>query len=555
MIIDNDKFVALLAENSGIEKEKVESYLEELIVEIKAAFDEDEGYEIDGFGIFSKLGANVFFIPSEELETEINYKYVGMEPIELPGSATEETPAETMSDEDENPLQGLLDGEGFDEEEDPFAELLDDTDTEEESEEPISGESAQLDDEDIEAMVEEEIQHEETEESQDKEGSENIDTPIEGSEDLEEETLNDELEEDVEETPGPDKWGIDAHKEDDQEDAFAGLIGKDIAESSDLLDEEDVFSEEGEEKKDFSEDDEEEIDFSALEDDGKESDDFDDPFMELEEEQEEGEEDFVPVVTNVSSEKTTTTEEETKEEDSEVGIKSKTPSLKKPRKEKKSSPVFLYMILALVVLGGSGYLLAYFGIVNIKGITPNNTQVAQANTQVNQPQQAEPQTVLSEESANDPAEDEGNVESSADNPAENTGGDTEIDIPEEENTTNNDEAPLVADEEPRDAEEIISPVNIQANGEVYGLMGTATEAGNNGYTIVLYTLSRKAGADKQFEVLSKDGYRVIIKENPSEKYGVLYRVSIGQFRSLADAAIAAEEVDSKTLGNYIITKI
>ena len=550
MIIDNDKFVALLAENSGIEKEKVEGYLEELINEVKSAFDEGEGYEIDGFGIFSKLGANVLFIPSEELETEINYKYVGMEPIELPGSATEETPSDTTSDEDVNPLQGLLDGEAFDEEEDPFAELLDDTDTEEESEELISDDLDQLDDEGIEAMVEEEIQHEETEESQKVEEieSENIETPIDDdSEELEEETHNDELEEDLEETPGPDKWGIDAHKEDDQEDAFAGLIGKDVAESSELLDEEDVFSEEGE--------DDDEIDFSALEDDGKESDDFDDPFMELEEEQEEAEEDFVPVVTNVSSEKITTAEEETKEEDSEVDIKSKTPSLKKPRKEKKSSPVFLYMILALVVLGGSGYLLAYFGIVNIKGITPNNTQVAQANTQANLPQQTEPQTVLSEESANDPAEDEGNVESSADNPAENTDGDTEIDIPEEENTTNNDEAPLVADEESSDTEEIISPVNIQANGEVYGLTGTATEAGNNGYTIVLYTLSRKAGADKQFEVLSKDGYRVIIKENPSEKYGVLYRVSIGQFRSLADAAIAAEKVDSKTLGNYIITKI
>ncbi|HAW78255.1 MAG TPA: hypothetical protein DCX27_00070, partial [Balneola sp.] len=82
MLIDNEKFIALLSDNSGIEKEKVEKYLEELISEMKTSFDEGEGYEVEGFGIFSKLGSNILFIPSEELETEINYKYVGMEPIE-----------------------------------------------------------------------------------------------------------------------------------------------------------------------------------------------------------------------------------------------------------------------------------------------------------------------------------------------------------------------------------------------------------------------------------------------------------------------------------------
>ena len=119
----------------------------------------------------------------------------------------------------------------------------------------------------------------------------------------------------------------------------------------------------------------------------------------------------------------------------------------------------------------------------------------------------------------------------------------------------NDIAPLVADEKAPGAGGIITPVNIQVDSESYGLTGTATQSGNNGYTIVLYTLSRKAGADAQFKILSKAGYRVITKEMPSETYGVLYRVSIGQFKSLADAAIAAEKVDPDILGNYIITKI
>ena len=118
-----------------------------------------------------------------------------------------------------------------------------------------------------------------------------------------------------------------------------------------------------------------------------------------------------------------------------------------------------------------------------------------------------------------------------------------------------DLAPIVADEKAPGNGGIITPVNTESNSEPYGLRGSVSEAGNNGYTIVLYTLSKKAGADTQFEKLTQDGYRVIIKENPSDTYGVLYRVSIGQFESLSKAAIAAEKIDPDILGNYIITKI
>ena len=110
MRIDNEKFVALLAENSGIDKDKVELYLAELIDEIKNAFDEDGAYEIENFGIFSKLGNNILFIPSEDLETEINYKYVGMEPLVLPSGGNELI--ETV-DEDSDQIEGDLDDEIF----------------------------------------------------------------------------------------------------------------------------------------------------------------------------------------------------------------------------------------------------------------------------------------------------------------------------------------------------------------------------------------------------------------------------------------------------------
>lgn len=579
MLIDNEKFIALLADNSGIEKEKVEKYLEELISEMKSSFDEGEGYEVEGFGIFSKLGSNILFIPSDELETEINYKYVGMEPIELPGGAQQQEPEEPEED-DENPIQGILDGgktEESEEYEDPFAELFNEAEEHEKAENE-QAEKGDLSEEEIEAVVEEEIESEDTEEiiSEEPEKEEEPEEILEdsvkdifGSDETEEETEEEEEPEPEEESaPGPEKWGIDAHKEEEQEGAFSGLLG-DVEEEPELIDEDDIFATEEEiasEDDVFESEDEvsqeetdEEIDFSALDDDSSDE-DFDDPFDELIEE-EGDDKDFVPVVTNVSSGKASKKEADEDKEEGEDEKTSRTP--KSPRDRKQSSPVFLYMILALVLLGGTGYLLAYFGVVNIEGITPSSasTQVAQSNPQVTPPESTPPQTTDTEEeqpvkevptieanNENAPNETEESIENSSDDES----GVTEEETPQNQE---NDIAPLVADEKAPGDGGIISPVNIQEQAEVYGLNGTATEAGNNGYTIVLYTLSRKSGADAQFEKLSKDGFRVIIKETPSQEFGRLYRVSIGQFESLADAAIAAEKVDSEVLGNYIITKI
>lgn len=584
MLIDNEKFIALLADNSGIEKEKVEKYLEELISEMKSSFDEGEGYEVEGFGIFSKLGSNILFIPSDELETEINYKYVGMEPIELPGGAQQQEPEEP-EEEDENPIQGILDGgktEEAEEYEDPFAELFNEAEEYEKAEKE-QAEKGDLSEEEIEAVVEEEIESEDTEEIIAEE-PEKEEEPEEALEDTlkdifgsdETETEEEEPEPEEESAPGPENWGIDAHKEEEQEGAFSGLLG-DAEEEPELIDEDDIFASEEEitseedvfeteeelqqEENVPEEETEEEIDFSALGDDDSDQ-DFDDPFNELIEEDDD--EDFVPVVTNVSSGKASKKEageEENEDEDEKTEKTSRTP--KSPRDRKQSSPVFLYMILALVLLGGTGYLLAYFGVVNIEGITPSSasTQVAQSNPPATQPESTPSQTADTEEEqpVKEVQEVETSSKSAANETEENNGSssDPESEITEEETPQNqeNDIAPLVADEKAPGDGGIISPVNIQAETEVYGLNGTATEAGNNGYTIVLYTLSRKSGADTQFEKLSKEGFRVIIKEKPSQEFGRLYRVSIGQFESLVDAAIAAEKVDSEILGNYIITKI
>lgn len=582
MLIDNEKFIGLLAENSGLEKEKVEKYLAELIEDIRTAFEEDEGYEVDGFGIFSKLGSNILFIPSEELATEINYKYVGMEPIELPGGKIEELQEDEETEE--NPIQGLLDGGDSGTEsqeyEDPFAELFN------EAEEHEKENKVESTDEDIEAAVEEEIENEDLDEDVFSEISEDQEEEIE-TPSLVEEEVEEALEEnDAEKKAGPDQWGIDAHKEDDQEDAFSGLFSGDTEEDSELVDEEDIFASEEEledieneenQEEEASVEPEAEIDFSALEenkDDESEKDEFDDPFAELEEETEEAE-DFVPVVTNVSSESAAKSklQEDDIADDSDDNKTNSEPDKvelpKSPRDRKQSSPVFLYMILALVILGGTGYILAYFGIVDINGITPPKykTQVTQATTPVNQQNSTPLQTTESEEVV-PPTQTLPEVDQENTNPTEEGASSTEnneastnetpvqqSDDEDLNSNTENDLAPLVADEKAPGNAGNMTSFNEESNVDTYGLTGTVTEAGNNGYTIVLYTLSRKAGADAQLQKLTQDGYRTIIKERPSEQYGVLYRVSIGQFKTLADAAIAAEQVDSSILGNYIITKI
>jgi len=175
------------------------------------------------------------------------------------------------------------------------------------------------------------------------------------------------------------------------------------------------------------------------------------------------------------------------------------------------------MVLGLVVLGGAGYLLAYFGVVNIEGITPSSTptQIVQNTPPVVEPESIPAQTTETEEEQPNntiPEIEEttsnqidAGTENTPQNLSENTGGDFA-------QAQDNDIAPLVADEKAPGEVGIITPLNGEENAEPYGLNGTATTAGNNGYTIVLYTLSRKSGADAQFEKLSGDGFRVIIKE-------------------------------------------
>lgn len=106
MQIDYKKLVDLIVDASGLKIDNVEKQLVDLIDEIKQSLSEGNSFQIEEFGTFSNLDGNMIFIPSTKLETEINFKYVGMEPIDLDGVNSssdkgKENPEDSLKETDE----------------------------------------------------------------------------------------------------------------------------------------------------------------------------------------------------------------------------------------------------------------------------------------------------------------------------------------------------------------------------------------------------------------------------------------------------------------------
>lgn len=100
MTIDKEQLISLLEEKTGLEREKVETQLSELISRIQKAAKEDKTFEVEGFGTFSMEEGSLQFEPGDILETEINNKYAGMKPIELIGAFKEPESEEEVPDVD-----------------------------------------------------------------------------------------------------------------------------------------------------------------------------------------------------------------------------------------------------------------------------------------------------------------------------------------------------------------------------------------------------------------------------------------------------------------------
>lgn len=94
MKIDKAKLIELLVDKTGMDQPSVEEQLDQLIKRIVDAAERGKALEIKEFGLFYfNSDGDLKFDPSDELSTEINFKYAGMEPVEIK-SARDSAPVE-----------------------------------------------------------------------------------------------------------------------------------------------------------------------------------------------------------------------------------------------------------------------------------------------------------------------------------------------------------------------------------------------------------------------------------------------------------------------------
>lgn len=534
MHIDHSKLVELLAEAAGLQPNKVEVQLAELVTEIQEAIAEGDAYEVTGLGVFSGIGSNIIFIPSNDLATEINYKYVGMEPIEMDAPEEEESLKEEAIEEN-GP------------EDDPFAGLLDEEEEKELESDIETTSSFELDKEVVEDT--EEPAEEDSEEAP-------SDLADEEGEEPEEEAGEDYK-------PGPDEWGIDTYKDESAENMFSGLLGDkeyeaeeevENQESADKEEDADGLDLASELSKEIADDAEKETEgeinpiFEEKEElESAEGDDFDDPFEALagdddeddafiedsasEPSDKEDAEEVVPVIKNLSSEGTKKQHESKKKTEKKAEIKKPSKKIKSPRDTKSTPPVMLWVILIILLIGGSTYGLGYFGVVNIPGITPEPI-IATTKPATKTAQQPAAQPEVKAPNTPEATTEQASTETPA--------------VTKQDNTSKQEQA----------APARVTKSEDSSTGQPnYGLKGELVPAGNDGYTIVIYHLSKKSSADSKQKELTADGFRVLVAAVPNKQYGTLWRVSLGQFVSLREAAIAAEKLPKPFLKNHLLTKI
>ena len=518
MLIDQPKLIELLIETSGLDEKKVEKQLAELVRDIRQAVEDGDAYEIPGFGMFTGFGDVLSFIPSKELETEINYKYIGMQPIELDEAQ--------VSNEAESGVEESTEPDASD---NPFAGLIDDEDI-------------------VEA---------------DKKAAEEA---VAGA--------------DEEDAPGAEKWGIDTYKDDSAESVFGTMLGEDVFEEEqeataepeeeviedpfeDIIEEEASAEDSTQTETEQEASSEPEVEAEAgLEDElaqaleETEENPFEDVIEEeaspepepepekKEEKKKAKKKDVIPVIRDVSSGKGK--KESKKKEEEPEAEKKEEEKKKKPKKNKKAeqqqaSPLLLVATI-IVVLGGAVFVLGYLDIIPIPGLGNNNQQPVVVNTAPSTPPPAA-QTPTPE---SEPVENE---DTPANNVTESTTAGT--------STTTAGNA-VVADDEDEGVEQESTEegtTEVHEGDSDMGLFGKAEHEMADVYTIVLFSLSNEDNARAKIAELEADGLKARLTSYESERYGTLWRVSVGHFSSLRDAAIATDDLDEEFADTFFITKL
>ena len=235
------------------------------------------------------------------------------------------------------------------------------------------------------------------------------------------------------------------------------------------------------------------------------------------------------------------------DDEAKARIAKRTVSLRSPKKTKRSNltPIYIGIVvvfIAAVVAGWQFYLKPILDepamLVGDSGTEQSNVTEAMDSNSISEEQQ--PSAALNNEKNGLEGEASGtmvmNEESTIINP-ENSASRI--------NTDSVVSAPILAK----------NVAEIPVNQPRYGLMGEVDTRANDGYTLVLYSLSNRQSAMEKYELYRSAGYRSLLSPVNSSRFGLMWRVSIGQFSTVEQALEVAKELPKEIIEDYFITKI
>ena len=235
------------------------------------------------------------------------------------------------------------------------------------------------------------------------------------------------------------------------------------------------------------------------------------------------------------------------DDEAKARIAKQTTSLRSPKKTKRSNltPIYIgigVVFIAAVIAGWQFYLKPILDepamLVGDSGTEQSNVTEAMDSNSISEEQ--EPSAALDNEK----------------NGLEGEASDTMV---------MNDESTIISPENSTsrlNTDSVVSaPIMAKNVAEIpvdqprYGLMGEVDTRANDGYTLVLFSLSNRQSAMEKYELYRSAGYRSLLSPVNSSRFGLMWRVSIGQFSTVEQALEVAKELPKEIIEDYFITKI
>ena len=235
------------------------------------------------------------------------------------------------------------------------------------------------------------------------------------------------------------------------------------------------------------------------------------------------------------------------DDEAKARISKRTASLRSPKKTKRSNltPIYIgigVVFIAAVIAGWQFYLKPILDepamLVGDSGTEQSNVTEAMDSNSISEEQ--EPSAALDNEK----------------NGLEGEASDTMV---------KNEESTIISPENSTsrlNTDSVVSaPIMAKNVAEIpvdqprYGLMGEVDTRANDGYTLVLFSLSNRQSAMEKYELYRSAGYRSLLSPVNSSRFGLMWRVSIGQFSTVEQALEVAKELPKEIIEDYFITKI